>query len=87
MCLAIPGKVLEITGDMAVIEIAGITCGANIGLLPDLAVGEWCLVHTGFVIQRLSAEEAEESLKLLREYVEIVPEMLATDEASSLGGG
>ncbi len=87
MCLAVPGKIIEITGDMAVIELAGITCGVNIGLVPDIAIGEWCLVHTGFVIQRLSAEEAEETLKLLREYVDLVPEMLTPSDASSLGGG
>lgn len=87
MCLAIPGKVIELTGDMAVVEIAGITCGVNIGLVPDIAIGEWCLVHTGFVIQRLSVEEAEETLKLLNEYIERVPEMLNPSDADSLGGG
>ncbi|MCD6118300.1 HypC/HybG/HupF family hydrogenase formation chaperone [bacterium] len=38
-------------------------------------MGEWCLVHTGFIIQRLSEEEAEETLRLLREYIDAVPEM------------
>ena len=87
MCLAVPGKVVEITGDMAVIEIGGSTCAVNTGLLPDIAVGEWCLVHTGFVIQRLSAEEAEETLKLLHEYIDVVPEMIDPLDAASLGGG
>ena len=76
MCLAVPGKVVEISGDEAVLEVAGLTQRANIGLLPDISVGEWCLVHTGFAIERLSEEEAEETLRLLREYIEAVPEML-----------
>lgn len=71
---------VDISGDEAVLEIAGLSQRANIGLLPDIAVGEWCLVHTGFVIQRLSEEEAEESLNLLREYLEAVPEMLGAPD-------
>ncbi|MCD6119787.1 HypC/HybG/HupF family hydrogenase formation chaperone, partial [bacterium] len=75
MCLAVPGKVVEISGDEATIEVAGISQRANIGLMPDIEIGEWCLVHTGFIIQRLSEEEAEETLRLLREYIDAVPEM------------
>jgi hydrogenase expression/formation protein HypC len=67
MCLAIPAKVTKIDGDMATIDVGGVTRSASLMLLTDVAVGDYVIVHAGFAIHKVDPEEAQESLKLLRE--------------------
>jgi hydrogenase expression/formation protein HypC len=70
MCLAIPGKVVEIVdaeNNIAKIEIGGVRRGVNVGMLDDVKVGEWVLVHVGFAMSRIDEKEAEETLRLLQE--------------------
>jgi hydrogenase expression/formation protein HypC len=69
MCLAVPGMVESISGRTAIIDFGGVKREAVIDLMEDGAVkpGTYVLVHTGFVIQILSKEEAEETLALWRE--------------------
>ena len=71
MCLAIPGKVLEIDGTMAVIDYgAGTAREADITLV-DPSVGDYVIVHAGFAIQIVDPQEAEETLQLFREILEV----------------
>ena len=70
MCLAVPAEVVEIHGDEAVIDYGGAKRSANISFLEDIKIGDYVLVHVGFAIQKLSKEEAEESLKLWKEIIE-----------------
>ena len=70
MCLAVPGKVLEIDGDTARVDFGGITREANVVLVPEVAVDSYVLVHAGFAIQVLNEAEAEETLSLFRELAE-----------------
>ena len=70
MCLAVPGKVLEIDGDTARVDFGGITREANVILVPEAAVDSYVLVHAGFAIQVLSEAEAEETLSLFRQLAE-----------------
>ena len=67
MCLAVPGKILEIDGDTARVDFGGITREANITLVPEAAVDSFVLIHAGFAIQVLNEAEAEETLGLFRE--------------------
>jgi hydrogenase expression/formation protein HypC len=67
MCLAIPGKIIEIHGGMAKVDMDGIVIEVNIMLIENLEVDDYVLVHTGFAIQRYDRSEAEETLRLLRE--------------------
>ncbi|MBW2645145.1 MAG: HypC/HybG/HupF family hydrogenase formation chaperone [Deltaproteobacteria bacterium] len=67
MCLAIPAKVTKIDGDMATIDVGGVTRSASLMLLTDVAMGDYVIVHAGFAIHKVDPEEARESLKLLRE--------------------
>jgi len=67
MCLAVPAKVMERNGDAAVVELGGVRREISLMLLDDISVGEWVIVHAGFAIERLSEEEAEQTLSLLRE--------------------
>ncbi len=71
MCLSIPSKVLSIQGDKAIVSVAGTEYEASLQLVEDVEVNDYVLLHTGFAIQKISEEEAEETLKLLREIGEI----------------
>lgn len=67
MCLAVPMKLLERRGDLGVVELGGVRREVHLGFVPDLAVGDYVLVHAGFVIERLQPEQAEADLRLLSE--------------------
>jgi len=66
MCLAIPMRLLERRGDLGIVELAGVRREVHLGLVPDLAPGDYVLVHAGFVIEKLDPERAEENLRLFR---------------------
>jgi len=70
MCLAIPALVKSIEGQAAQVEIGGVGRRISIVLTPEAKVGDYVLLHTGYSINVIDAEEAEETLKLLREMVE-----------------
>jgi hydrogenase expression/formation protein HypC len=66
MCLGIPGKVLKISGNSAKVDVGGFLREISIELCPDVSIGEYVLIHTGFAIQRVNEKEAEETLELLK---------------------
>lgn len=65
MCLAVPMKLVEREGERGVVELSGVRRQVHLGFVPDLDIGDYVLVHAGFVIERLDPERAEEDLKLL----------------------
>ena len=67
MCLAIPAKVTEIDGEMATIDVGGVTRSTSLMLLSDVAVGDYVIVHAGFAIHKVDPGEAQASLKLFQE--------------------
>ena len=67
MCLAIPSRILSIEGDTAMIELGGMQREVSVMLLDGAAVGDWVIVHAGFAIEKLSEEDAEQTLALLRD--------------------
>jgi hydrogenase expression/formation protein HypC len=67
MCLAIPALIKSIKGQQAVADIEGVTRDISIQLTPEAKVGDYVLLHTGYAINIIDADEAEETLKLLRE--------------------
>lgn len=70
MCLAIPGKVKKILCDhTAEIEIGGIIKNASLDLIPQVAVGDYVLLHAGFAIEVIDQEEA---LKIFRAWEGII---------------
>ena len=71
MCLSVPGKVVEIQNNMAKVEVGGVLRDVSMDVCPDVAVGEYVLIHTGFAIQKLDEKEALETLDLLRKMAEI----------------
>jgi hydrogenase expression/formation protein HypC len=60
-------NVTEIKGDMGVVEYNGVRRDVGLMLMEDIKVGDWVLIHAGFAISKLNPEDAEETLKLLRE--------------------
>jgi hydrogenase expression/formation protein HypC len=75
MCIAVPGKVIEINDiNMATIDFGGPTKAASADLVPDVKVGDYVLVHAGFIIHRRDEEEAQETLKLIDQYMGILDE-------------
>ena len=71
MCLGIPGKVLEcyeVSGlRMAKVEFGGIVREACLAYTPEANVGDYVIVHVGFSISRIDADEAARTFQLLEE--------------------
>ena len=74
MCLAIPVLIKLIEDKEADVEIGGITRRISLWLTPEAKVGDYALVHTGYAINILDQEEAEETLELLRGIAEVAEE-------------
>jgi hydrogenase expression/formation protein HypC len=70
MCLAVPMKLVERRDDTGVVELGGVRREVQLGFVPDLEIGDYVLVHAGFVIERLQPEQAEADLRLLRELLD-----------------
>lgn len=70
MCLSIPAKVESIKDEMAVVSVGGTTYDASLQMVDDVEVGDYILLHTGFAIQKISEEEAIETLKVYDEFEE-----------------
>jgi hydrogenase expression/formation protein HypC len=68
MCLAYPMKVIEIKENQAVVDASGIRRQVHIGLLRDLRVGDYVMVHAGFAIETLEEKEAKKTLKVFKEF-------------------
>ena len=69
MCLAIPALVKSIDGQQADVEVGGVSRKVSIWLTPEVAVGDYVLLHTGYAINVIDEAEAAETLELLRELV------------------
>jgi hydrogenase expression/formation protein HypC len=68
MCLAVPMRVVSIDGDDVVAEIDGVKREASLMLLgEEVLVGDFVIVHAGFAISKLDEEDAQETLRLMRE--------------------
>jgi hydrogenase expression/formation protein HypC len=71
MCLAIPGKIVELVSEqpnLGVVEVTGVRRRVDLGLLQDdpPGVGDWVLIHVGFAMSRISEPEAEDQMRILR---------------------
>lgn len=66
MCVAIPGKVIEIMDETAKVDFNGNCVNAMTGLV-SVQIGDYVLVHAGCIIQKLLKQEAEELIDLMRE--------------------
>jgi len=69
MCLAVPALVLEKEGNIGKVDFGGSLREVDLSLV-DAKVGDYVIVHAGFAIQRLDAEEARSTLQLFKEILE-----------------
>ena len=80
MCLAIPSKVISINKEtnMATLDTLGVQREASLDLMQDnVAIGDFVLLHVGYVMGKIDEEDAIESLKL---YAEMIAAMQEEDE-------
>ncbi len=87
MCLAIPALIRTIDGNSGLVEIGGIERTVSLALTPEAQVGDYVLLHTGFAINVLDAEEAHETLRLLSELAEFIAEATGTGLAVEVTQG
>ncbi len=81
MCLAVPALVLSLDGIEAEVDLSGVRRRISVVLTPDVQVGDYVIIHTGFAINVLEQEEAEETLKLWQELEEFNAHMEAGEPA------
>jgi hydrogenase expression/formation protein HypC len=77
MCLAIPGKIVEIVDEenqIAKVEVGGVRRNINIGMLDDTRIGDYVLIHVGFAMSKIDEHEARETLRVLQEMGAYEPE-------------
>jgi hydrogenase expression/formation protein HypC len=72
MCLAIPGKIIEIVdveNSIAKVEVGGVRRNINIGMLDEkeAQIGNYVLIHVGFAMSRIDEDQARETLRVLEE--------------------
>ena len=60
MCLAVPARVVSIEDQLAEVEVQGVRRAASLMLLPEAAVGDYVLVHAGFAMQVVDADDVRE---------------------------
>jgi hydrogenase expression/formation protein HypC len=76
MCLAVPGKIISITGDDPLtrtgrVNFGGIIKDVNFAYVPDAKVGEYVVVHVGFALNTVDAAEANQVFEYLRQMGEL----------------
>ena len=75
MCLAIPAEILEINDGVATCKVGegDTTVQASIMLLDEeAAIGDYIIIHAGFALRKLDPKEAQETLKILRDMVDLL---------------
>jgi hydrogenase expression/formation protein HypC len=71
MCLSVPALVIKIDGHMADVSIGGALFKAGLHMVENVKTGDYILLHAGFAIQKISEEDAFETLRLLKELDDI----------------
>ena len=77
MCLAVPLRIIAIDGTLATVEMGGVQRQISLMLTPEAQVGDYVLVHTGYAINVLDENEAQETLQLFAEIEEAEQKRLA----------
>jgi len=83
MCLAVPARVLSVEGQEAEVDLSGVRRRISVALTPEVRVGDYVIIHTGFAINVLDEEEAEETLRLFQELDEFTAKMLGEQKSAS----
>ena len=70
MCLAIPGKILNIEGNSAIVDFDGIKQSVIIALLQNPEIGKYVIVHAGYAIEQMDEKDAMEAIEQWKELSE-----------------
>ncbi len=74
LCIAAPAQIMEIKDNVATVDFGGVRQQAKLDLVEDADIGRYVLVHSGYAIEVLSDEEAQESLEAWDELLKIMEE-------------
>ncbi len=74
LCIAAPAQILEIKENVATVDFGGVRQQAKLDLVEDVDVGRYVLVHSGYAIEVLSDQQAQESLEAWDELLKIMEE-------------
>ena len=81
MCLAIPAKAAALEeGNLATVDILGVTREISVDLTPQVQVGDYVLVHAGFAIEVVDADYAQETIDLIKQFPELIGEEVPVGE-------
>jgi hydrogenase expression/formation protein HypC len=71
MCLAVPGKILETKEEngsrFGRVQFGGITRLVQLDFVPEAEIGDYVIVHVGFALSKVNAEEAQRTYEMLEE--------------------
>jgi len=68
MCLALPARVVEISGsDLGIVDLGGVRKEVSLALIDDVAIGDYVIIHVGYALTKLDPEEAAKTLALFAE--------------------
>ena len=67
MCLSVPARIVELTGRLAVVDVMGNRREADVSFVDEPQLGDYVLVHAGFAIEKMTPEDAAESLRIWEE--------------------
>ncbi len=70
MCLAIPGKIVKISGNTALVDFDGITQNVIIALVSNPQIGNYVIVHAGYAIETVDEKRALESIEQWKQIAE-----------------
>jgi hydrogenase expression/formation protein HypC len=86
MCLGVPGKILEIyeveSLKMGKVDFSGVVREVCLEYVPEAEIGDYVVVHVGFAISLVSEEEAQATIEMLREIIDLENE-LGPEQGSS----
>lgn len=74
MCIAAPARILEINDKMATVDFGGVRQQVKLDLVTDVEIDRYVLVHSGYAIEVLTAEEAKESLEAWDKLLKVLDE-------------
>jgi hydrogenase expression/formation protein HypC len=87
MCLAVPAEIIRLEPDeRAVVSLGGIRKTVSIALTPDVAPGDYVILHVGYALSKIDEDEARRTLELLAAegaVAEVVADMREGEEATA----
>jgi hydrogenase expression/formation protein HypC len=65
MCLAVPGKIIKLDGNKAVVDFKGVSREVVVSMIDNPEVGDYVIIHAGFAIQKWTPEDVQQYDKIV----------------------